>query len=172
MIKTNRGFTLIELLVVIAVVAIISVIAYPNFQVWMRNARYKEAARDVASVLLDARARAISANLEHRVELNVGTTPDQYRVTSGNRAYGSTSYTTVVTSWNRFSKFVDLTANANCDVSTGTIYVSFNPNGSGSSQYICTMDLDGNRKFRSGVTSSTTGRVRVERWNAGSSTWE
>ena len=169
MIKTNRGFTLIELLVVISVVAIISAIAYPNFKVWMRNASYKEAARDIASVLLDARTRTISANLEHRVELNVGTTPDQYRVTRGNRSYGSTSYATVVTSWTNFSKSVDLKANADCDVSTGIIYVGFNPNGSGDSQYICTMDLDGNRKFRSGVTSSTTGRVKVEKWNGA---WE
>jgi len=169
MIKTNRGFTLIELLVVIALIATVSAIAYPNFKEWMRNASYKEAARDVASVLLDARTKAISTNLEHRVELNVETTPDQYRVTSGNRAYGSTSYTTVVTPWTSFSKFVDLKANADCSVSTGIIYVSFNPNGSGSSQYICTMDLDGNRKFRSGVSSSTTGRVKVEKWNG---VWE
>jgi len=169
MIKTNRGFTLIELLVVIAMIAIVSAIAYPNFQVWMRNAEYKEAARDVASVLLDARTRAIAANLEHRVELNVETTPDQYRVTSGNRAYGSTSYATVVTPWTKFSKYVDLKANAACDVSTGIVYISFNPNGSGSSRYICTMDLDGNKKYRSGVSSSTTGRVKVEKWNGA---WE
>jgi len=172
MIKTNRGVTLIELMVVIALIAIVSAIAYPNFKDWMRNASYKEAARDIASALLDTRARAISENLEHRVELNVGTTPDQYRVTSGNRAYGSTSYTTVVIPWTSFSTFVDLKANADCSVSSGIIYVSFNPNGSGSSQYICTMDLNGNRKFRSGVSSSTTGRVKVERWDVGSGTWK
>lgn len=170
--KTNRGFTLIELLVVIAMTAIVSAIVYPNFKQWMRNASYKEAARDVASVLLDARARTISANLEHRVELNVGTTPDQYRVTRGDRAYGSPSYTTVVTPWTSFSTFVDLKANNDCSVSTGIVFVGFNPNGSGDSQYICTMDLDGNRKFRSGVSSSTTGRVKVEKWNVGGGVWE
>jgi prepilin-type N-terminal cleavage/methylation domain-containing protein len=168
--KSNQGFTLIELIIAITVVGVLAAIALPSFRGWQQNAKYKEAARDVASVFMNTRTLAISANRQHRVEVNVGASPDQYRVTKGNRAFNSSTWSDVVTPWTSFSELVDLKANTDCDVATGTVTICFSPNGSSESQYICILDKDGNKKFRSGVSSSVTGRVVVQKrsgssWN-------
>ena len=141
-------------------------IAYPNFKEWIRNLEYKGAAQDVASMLREARSRAIGTNLGHRVEFIVGAEPDQYRMTRGNRAYNSTDSSwdsNVVISWVDLPLIVDLKANADCSVATGTVSIKFNPNGTGSSRYVCIMDKEGNTRYRVGVPSSTTGRVLVQK---------
>lgn len=51
--KQLRGFTLIELLIAVAIVAILSAIAYPSYQEYVRRANRAEG----QSLLLDAAAR-------------------------------------------------------------------------------------------------------------------
>lgn len=171
--QAAKGFTLIELLVVITVVGILAVIAFPYYKSWIDDAHYKEAARDVASAIRDARSRAIGSNLEHRLEVDLAN--DKYRMTRGNRAYNSTATSwaaNVIFPWNEVTTAVDLRGTDDCSVTTGTKYLSFNPNGSGSSESICITDSSGNEKYLAKVFSSVTGRVVVQKWNAGSSSWE
>ena len=55
----NRGFTLVEILVVIIVVGVLGAIALPAMSRWVPNQRLKGAARDITSVLAQAKAEAI-----------------------------------------------------------------------------------------------------------------
>ena len=54
----NKGFTLIELMVVIAITGILATIAIPQFSTMITNTRLRGAAREIHSVLQQARLRA------------------------------------------------------------------------------------------------------------------
>lgn len=170
--QTERGFTLIELIVVIAIAGILAAVSSPAWLEWMQSARYREAARNIASILRDARGRAVAQNLEHRVEIDVDGS--QYRMTQGDRPALSSNFDTVIQDWVDLApKKIKLKGTQNCD-SDADLDLQFNPNGSGSSLYVCIMDNNSTpvRKYRVGVASSTTGRVVVARWNASTSAWE
>jgi len=55
----SRGFTLVELMVTVAVVAIVSVVAYPNFQGVLRSNRVATASNELVSSLSLARVEAL-----------------------------------------------------------------------------------------------------------------
>ncbi len=68
-----RGFTLIELLVVLAVLALVLIVAVPNFSTAIPGIELKGAARDVAAGLRSARSQAITGNREAAFTLDVGS---------------------------------------------------------------------------------------------------
>lgn len=63
----HRGFTLVELIIVIAIIAIVGTISIPSFLRYSINANLKSAAREIASDILQSRARAISENRRQRI---------------------------------------------------------------------------------------------------------
>lgn len=81
----KQGVTLIELVVVMAIIAIAAVLVVPNMGAWIPNYRLRGATRDVVSTLRTAQMKAVTTNLEYRVDFNVGGNSYimQYQTTAG-----------------------------------------------------------------------------------------
>lgn len=159
---SNKGFTLTELLVIIALTGILAVIAIPSFTGWIVKMRYRESARNIASTLRDARSRAIGKNIEHRVEFDVVN--DKYRMTAGNRAYNSSSFSDVIMDYVQLPSEAKLKSGPSCDQDTN-INIQFNPDGSsgsGGTTSVCVLDVNNVQKFKIRMASTTTGRIVIE----------
>jgi len=146
-------------MVAVAIFAVLAGIALPNIFGMLGTAKYKEAARGIASVLQDARARAVSKNLEHRVVFDVDL--KRYRLEQGNKASGTASgdWTPVFSGWTTFQAGVEMSGTTGCDNSDDRS-IQFNPTGTAQKEYICVMEGT-TAKFKVGVTSSATGRVAI-----------
>lgn len=164
--KSQHGFTIIELIVVTAVLSIMLIAAMPVWLPIFENASEKEAARDIASALRDARSRSINENLEHRISFDLAA--KTYVLSRGNRASNSASWTNIKTY--KTPENILLRGTQACNTTDFTI--QFNPNGTANSIYACIQDLDGTKQFATGVSHATTGKVAILRWNPSASAWE
>lgn len=66
----QKGVTLIELVVVFVIVAILGLLIVPNIGAWIPNYRLRSATRDIVSTMRTAQMRAISSNMQYRVNFN------------------------------------------------------------------------------------------------------
>ena len=66
----HKGITLIELAVVFVIIAIGAVLLAPNIGAWLPNYRLRSAARDIVSTMRTAQMRAVSNNIQYRVNFN------------------------------------------------------------------------------------------------------
>lgn len=154
-IGAHSGFSLMELLTAITVVAIIAVIAVPSLSSWRQNSEYRKTARELASIYREARSRAITNNLQYRVELSSDTTPTAYRLSEGNRAEKSGTFTPIApfAEWQSFYSSVTISAS--------TSSVDFDPLGRANSDVVMEIkDKGGSTRFVVSVTA--TGRIAVK----------
>jgi prepilin-type N-terminal cleavage/methylation domain-containing protein len=159
--NSAAGFSLIELLVAISLVLILGAISAPYFFTMRQNASYREAARTVASAMRDARTQAVATNLQHRLVFDLpARTIDIDRATTDPPPNDWQLQTT----FGPFAPNVRLRSGADCSVAGGTTEIAFNPNGTTrAAEFICVFDPEGNRFFRVGIASVTTGRVTIQR---------
>lgn len=159
--RTSQGFTMIELVIMVALVGILTAVAVPSF-IQMRNSlNYRGAARDVASILRNARSLAISENREYQVDID--TVNRQYRLRRGDRVSGSANWTII-------KDYVALPAGVSIATSEPTSLffrpngsAAFNPDGDGDTtndETVTIRDAGGTTKYTI-TMSPVTGRIRV-----------
>ena len=72
----HKGVTLIELAVVFVIIAIGAVLLIPNIGAWLPNYRLRSATRDIVSTMRTAQMRAVSNNIQYRVNFNAAEIGD------------------------------------------------------------------------------------------------
>ena len=66
----NEGVTLVELVVVLVIIAIMAGLLVPNIGAWLPNYRLRSATRDIVSTMRTAQMRAVSNNVQYRINFN------------------------------------------------------------------------------------------------------
>lgn len=59
---SQSGLSMIELMIGVAILGILTSVAVPSFQTWMRNSQVRNAAESISNGLQKARAEAVSRN--------------------------------------------------------------------------------------------------------------
>jgi len=147
--KCERGFTITEVVVVLAIMSCLAVIAIPNFSQLIRSSEYRSAARSMVSVLRETRSKAISLNLEHRVEFEPQN--KRFRVTQGNKAYGSNDWNKIICDWQSFPSDVHYSSNVD--------KIHLNTDGTANGGTIRIQDKSDNTIYE--VRIARTGRIRI-----------
>jgi len=145
----KKGVTLLELIVVLVIIAIAATLAIPNIAAWLPNYRLRTATRDIVSTMRTAQMKAVSTNLEHRVQFNTegGSYIVQRRTTAGLWVDDGVSQT--IPSGIRFQQ-ITLADNR----------AVFNPNSTSSSGNVALRNKRDTEKRI--VLFAATGRIRVE----------
>ena len=145
----KKGVTLLELIVVMVIIAIMAALAVPNIAAWLPNYRLRTATRDIVSTMRTAQMKAVSMNLEHRVQFNLeaGSYIVQRMTTTG--VWVDDGVLQTIPSGTRFHQ-IDL---------AGSL-ATFNPNSTSTSGSITLRNKrDAEKKI---VLFAATGRIRVE----------
>lgn len=145
----SKGLTLIELLIVLAIIAGLTAIAVPKYSHWRDNLEFRQAARDVVSMLREAKNRAISMNREHRVEFEPANR--RYIMKQGNRENNSSKWNAVSQGWTVLPAGVNMSANVAA--------LHFDPNGTSSLGTVCILDSSLAVRYR--VKVARTGRIYI-----------
>ncbi len=66
----RKGVTLVELAVVLVIISIGAVLLAPNIAAWLPKFRLRSAARDIVSTMRIAQMKAVSNNIQYRVNFN------------------------------------------------------------------------------------------------------
>ena len=165
--SSEQGMSLLELVVGVAVLGVLMTIALPLYGQWKESLESRASARSIANALRDARSCAVSGNREHRVKFVALDKPCFY-LQRGNLSRNSSEWEDLLGSKQMLSHGMSMRFTQGCDEDSDPRYISFNPDGSSNSLYICLGLGDTDLiepKFAVGVSHSVTGRVTVLRWN-------
>ena len=146
---SENGFSLLELMILVAIVSFLAALAAPSFADWQRDLTCREVARSICSTLRCAKSRAISTNLEHRVEYE--PEKNRYRLIQGDRSVNSIHWNTIVYDWTVLPLGVYIDTNVNT--------VHLNTNGTSNGGTISIQDSSKKTKFK--VVVAATGRIRM-----------
>ena len=149
----KKGVTLIELIVVLVIIAIAAALAVPNIAAWLPNYRLRTATRDIVSTMRTAQMKAVSTNLEHRVQFDAeaGSYIIQRMTTAGPPPVDD-GVAQVLPSGIRFQE-IDL------DGADDNVAI-FNPNSTSTSGHVTLRNKRDTEKRI--VLFAATGRIRVE----------
>ncbi|MCD5390945.1 GspH/FimT family pseudopilin [candidate division NPL-UPA2 bacterium] len=151
------GFTLLELLVVLAIMALLAGMSAPAISGYLRGARLRGAAKEIASAMRLARTMAITKRDIYTVDFN--TNNRQFWVEWNNTISGTVD--TLVGEVRTLPETIDYDFSGSDPITfTGNV-CSFNPRGGANAGSIYIADKQGNGK-RIVVTSTATGRVQVQ----------
>jgi prepilin-type N-terminal cleavage/methylation domain-containing protein len=152
--QTNqKGVTLIELIVVMVIIAIGAALLVPNIGGWLSNYRLRSATRDVTSLMRVAQMKAVSNNLQYRINLDdadigAGNYVLQYQTTAGWVNDGAIQ---------RFPKGIWIPGGG---ITLPGKHAEFNPNSTSSTGSLTLQNSKGTQKK---ITLTTaTGRVKIE----------
>lgn len=147
----NKGFSLVELLVVIGIIGVLAGISIPGLISWSRNASYKEAANLALTALRQAKGQAINLNQP----VTVLFTLDNSAANTANKVQIGTGSEML------FKKGIEIRQGLTCNITDGTLQITFSPTGSSGAGFICIFD-GAVQKYRVGATANT-GRVFMEK---------
>jgi prepilin-type N-terminal cleavage/methylation domain-containing protein len=146
---SERGVTLLELMIVVVIATVLAALAAPSFAEWQKDLTCREVTRHIASTLRYAKSRAISTNLEHRVEYEPENR--RYRLTQGDKSGNSSHWNTIVYDW------IVLPPGVHIDTNVNAIHLNTNGTASGGTISI----QDGTKKTKFKVIVVSTGRIRI-----------
>lgn len=160
--RGEHGFTLIELFTVVALIGIITAFAIPSFVQMRQNALYRQEARAIGSMLREARARTVSVNREHQVQLDLTAGTNRYQMQQGNASSGSGVWTAVAGRTGTVPMGLVLTQTG-CVGAAPLFTVGFNTNGSADTGCVVSVRDTATNTVRHTVTvTQTTGRIRIQ----------
>ena len=163
----KKGVTLVELAVVLVIIAIAAALTTPAIGRWLPIYRLRSATRDVVSTMRMAQAKAVTGNIEYRVQFDVANRGYilQYQTTAGLVNDGDTPGTPCPHQ-RPDGKPAHLQELPNgiqikeINFGGGVSYAVFNSNSTSSSGNVVLRNSRGaERKI---VLLSNTGRVRIE----------
>ncbi len=170
---------MIEALLAICVGGILLAVSGPLYSKWVQTTAQKEATHRLAGHIKETRSKAITQNLQHRLEFDLQN--NQYRITRGDRPNNSSDASwasNVLMGWHPLGDALDLKASKECgtdvaaDAESNPLeFLSFNGSGTGSTGYLCIQDSNGGRVFRVGVPYFGTGNVVIHSKAPGSDAW-
>lgn len=163
-IASKSGFTLFELIICILIIGLLSGIAIPTLNTMKQSQDYKGAARNISTMLREAKSVAVSTN-----------NPQMVVFKPNSSSYSWISYNTTTSSWTNSpaqKKTVPSSVtmkSTSAGTSTANVYVQFNTNGTASLKAPSGIVSDGNVSLNSVskqiyvVTITNTGRVSIVR---------
>ena len=169
--RRGEGFTTLELVTVLMIVGVLIALSIPSVVNWRQGLVYRETAREVASMLREAKSRAIMKNLEQQVVFSPysPSVSTQYEIRPGNRAYSTAwndyAANPLVSTWTVLDYQVKIlsatqTATVPPAATSPAGSIQFTPNGAASAVgTISIQDTSGVTRFKVSVTQ--TGRISI-----------
>jgi len=146
--KREKGVTLIELAVVMAIVGIMALFMAPAIGEWLDNFRIRQAARDIASTLQQAKMQAISTRTQRSVTFD--TANNTYQIQGGSPIQTPKGVSIPNTDFDATGDAVQF--NPNGTSSSATMNDSIYINNTKGKQYRVIVTPSGNISMREGWT--------------------
>lgn len=173
----QEGLTLVEVMIVIVIIGILSAIAIPNFMSWLPNMRLSEAARELHSLIQEAKTEAIRTSQVQAIVFQPATNRYSLCSSPGVDAQWNTLGDNTVIQEYDFSRYGhgvgygvgNIVGNNSVSgnplpadkVSYTNEVLIFYPGGNGTAGYVYLQNKN-NRVFA--VGTQITGRVRLLKW--------